>query len=493
MKFQNRRNLFNLVSVYTSTLLAICLFVTSQPAQATQNINGAVFTVTDAGGGSAFNCTNPGQNGVITVGPTTFSVIHQSGANFSASEVKPSVGFFDDYSGAINSNGNVSGSTQGGLSGIAADSGSFSGQILIGSGTLSITENGVRTFTNGDTCNFTLNRTGTLTSGPVASGVIYDPAFIPSSTITESVLFNIQAQGTISNINSHVSGALNGIIRSGGSRVTDNQLILEGSTGLNAGELFKVPYGVWGSYSYTDYENDLSSTAFDGNSHGFLGGIDFSFWENTVLGVAFGYDRGDIDTTFNGGQQDTDIYTIAPYFGALLSDILSIDFTVGYSKVDYDQFRVTTGRTITSSPDADRWFGAFNLNAVTYYDKWILGGRVGALFANSNIDSYTESNGIFVTDSRTKLSTVNIAGDVAYSWNDYEPFINLSYQNDFQLNEITVATGPQPSNDSDDILMTVGVRYFNNSGITGNLEYSKRFLREDFDEDRISVTIRADF
>jgi len=45
------------------------------------------------------------------------------------------------------------------------------------------------------------------------------------------------------------------------------------------------------------------------------------------LGVAFGYDNGDIDTTFNQGNQDTDSYTIAPYFGALLTDTLSIDFT----------------------------------------------------------------------------------------------------------------------------------------------------------------------
>jgi len=52
---------------------------------------------------------------------------------------------------------------------------------------------------------------------------------------------------------------------------------------------------------------------------------------------------------------------------------------------------------------------------------------------------------------------------------------------------------PQPSNDPDDVLMRVGVRYFDNNGISGNLEYSKRFDRDDFDEDRISFTVRADF
>ena len=281
----------------------------------------------------------------------------------------------------------------------------------------------------------------------------------------------------------------------GGPRVSDNQFKIEGATGLSAGDGSTIPYGIWGSYSYSDYDNDLSSTAFDGNSHSFLGGLDFAFWENTVLGVAFGYDNGDIDTTFNLGHQDTDSYTIAPYFGALLTDTLSLDFNVGYSRVDYDQFRTLPGTTtrVSSSPDADRWFGALNLNGVAYYDNWILGARVGALWAKSVIDSYTESNGTVVAKSRNKVGEGSIAGDVAYSYKNFEPFLNVSYQYDFELTKISVTTGPQPSNDRDDILMTAGVRYYDNNGISGNLEYTKRFDRDDFDEDRISITVRVDF
>ncbi len=46
-----------------------------------------------------------------------------------------------------------------------------------------------------------------------------------------------------------------------------------------------------------------------------------------------------------------------------------------------------------------------------------------------------------------------------------------------------------------DVLMRVGVRYFNKNGSNGSLEYSKRFGRDDFDddEDTISFTVRADF
>jgi Autotransporter beta-domain len=315
----------------------------------------------------------------------------------------------------------------------------------------------------------------------------------PSSTVTDAILFNTQIQSTISDISSHIGGALHGIGFFGGPRVTNNQFKIEGATGLNAGDGSSLSYGVWGNYSYSDYENDLSSTAFDGTNHGFLGGIDFSFWGDSILGVAFGYDKGDIDTTFNGGNQDTDSYTIAPYFGALLTESLSLDFNIGYSRVEYDQFRILTGTQISSSPDADRWFGALNLNGVTYYNNWILGGRLGALYATSVIDSYTESNGTVVAKSKNKSSTLSIAGDVAYSFQNYEPFLNVSYQRDLSLRKISVTTGPQPSNDNDDILLKAGVRYFNKNGISGNFEYTKRFERDDFDEDRISLTIRADF
>jgi Autotransporter beta-domain len=364
-----------------------------------------------------------------------------------------------------------------------------------GSGGGTVTSNGIEISgtgieSGGSTCSISFN--GALTK---TTANVIDPEVTSGSTVTEALLFNTQVQGTISNVSSHISGALSGLRFSGGPRVSDNQFKLEGATGLNAGDGTAIPYGVWGSYSYTDYENDLSSTAFDGSNHGFLGGVDFGFWDNTVLGVAFGYDSGDIDTTFNQGQQDTDSYTIAPYFGALLTDTMSIDFTVGYSKVDFDQYRIAPGTTtrITSAPDADRVFSAINLNAITFYDKWILGARVGAMYASSTIDSYTESNGTVVADSRAKLGSLSIAGDVAYSYKNYEPFLNLAYHNDFQLEKLAVTTGRQPSNDSDDILMTTGVRYFNDNGVTGNLEYSKRFLRDDFDEDRFSITIRADF
>lgn len=346
-------------------------------------------------------------------------------------------------------------------------------------------------FTNPDPENCeSINLNGTLNKVGGDTVVSENTA---SSTVTDAVLFNIQIQNTVSDISSRVSGALSSVRAVLTPRFANNQFNLDGALGLNAGDGISVPYGVWGNYSYTDYENDLSTTAFDGSSHSFLGGIDFQVWENTVMGVAFGYDNSDIDTGFNNGNQDTDTITIAPYFGAIISDVLSMDFNIGYSYVDYDQFRTAGATRVTSSPDADRWFGAFNLNAITFIDRWVIGGRVGMLYASSTIDPYTESDGTVITKTRTKVSTVSIAGDLAYSFNEWEPFVNLAYNYDFSLQEVSSVTPPQPSNDDDDLLFSAGVRYFEKSGISGNLEYSKRFLRDDFDEDRISLTVRLDY
>lgn len=315
----------------------------------------------------------------------------------------------------------------------------------------------------------------------------------PSSTVTDAVLFNTLVQTTVTGISNHISAALSNFISSFSPRFGNNSFKLDGSLGVNAGDGVTIPYGIWGNYSFTDFENDLSSTAIDGSSHSFLGGVDFRIWEKTVVGVAFGFDKSDIDTGFNSGNQNTDTITIAPYFGTVLDDTLSFDFSIGYSNVSYDQFRTAGITQVTSAPTADRWFGSFNMNAIKFVDNWILSGRVGSVYAKSTIKGYTESNGSTVATSRTKVSSVSIGGEAAYILKNWEPFVNVAYQYDYQLKEVVVATGPQPSNDKDDVLFATGVRYFQESGITGNLEYSKRLGRDNFDEDRISLTLRIDY
>jgi hypothetical protein len=280
---------------------------------------------------------------------------------------------------------------------------------------------------------------------------------------------------------------------------TGSGLMMNSMSGMNAGDSNYL-YGAWASYSYTDFENDFASTAFDGSRHGGLIGLDVSPWEGVLLGVAVGYEDTDIDTDFNLGNQETDGFTVAPYLGALINDTWSVSASFGYSSLDTDQFRTLTGTTtrVTSSPDSDRWFAMFNLNGLTTYDNWIIGGQIGILYARNEIDAYVETNSTtgattLIADFDAKLTQFNIGADVAYSYGEFEPFARVMYENDLSQTEVGVIGGPQPSFDDDDVMLGFGLRYFGANNLTGNLEFNTRLGRDDYDEYDISAVIRYDW
>ncbi len=370
------------------------------------------------------------------------------------------------------------------------DSATVTANLSSDGSSFSFTLSGLNTGINGDGCHF--NGSGTLNrSGGDLSNL--NPATEASSTITGVALFNTELNNFFQSLGSHIGSSL----RSGGSQgfaFNGNGLNYEGKIGMNAGD-GGIPYGIWGNYTYTNFENDLSSTAFDGSSHSLLGGVDYSPIKNAILGVSIGYGMTDVDTTFNLGNQENDTFTIAPYFGMLINETWSVDASFGFSRVNTDQFRTAPGTTtqITSSPTADRWFGAVNLNGVTYINDWIIGGRVGVSRARNVTDSFVESNGIVVPKIINQLGTLSIGGDIAHSFGKYEPFVSLTYENDYRITKIAVVSGAQPSNDRDDFLLGIGVRYFGDNGLSGNLEWNKRLGRTNFEEDIFNFSLRADF
>jgi hypothetical protein len=455
----------------------------SPPVHAQPDISG---TYNGSLSGNEFNCDNPGDDGPISPFNVTLNIT-QNNSSFNGT-----ASFADDegpgsasFSGTVFTNGSFSGS----ISGTGGDGVSFSGTI---SGTFSnnsISLNVDVSDIGPPGCDISLSGTFTRTS----SDLVVDPEITPSNVLTAPILLNNQVKAITTDLNTRIGDVLRGI--ASGPRPTASGLMWQEQMGLNAGDR-PVNYGIWGSYSYADFENDFVSTALDGNRHNFLAGLDFSPRENVLFGVAFGYEMSDIDTRFNRGNEQTDGYTIAPYAGMLLSDNWSVDVAVGYSRVDYDQFRTDPGlgTRVTSSPSADRWFGTLNVNGFTSWNNWVLGGRIGILHARNIQESFTESDGTFVPEFTNKLGQWNVGGDVAYSFGQFEPFARVVYEHDFSMTEITVSGGgPQPSNDNDNFVFGAGVRYFGTTGLTGNLEWNKRVDREDFNEDIFSLTIRMDF
>ena len=267
--------------------------------------------------------------------------------------------------------------------------------------------------------------------------------------------------------------------------------------GQSAGDnFFEYPWGMWASYQRSDFEDDFAARAFDGDRDLVMFGADVSPWENSVFGVALGYENNEIDTTFNAGSVDIDGITVAPYMGFLLNDPLGterydvvVDFTIGYSDLDIDQVRTAGGARITASTESDRVFFASNVSVSRRFNDLYLTGLAGLLVARDEVDGYTESDGTVVGENEVDLGQLRIGADAAYSWGSFEPFASAIFSHDYERQKI----GGGHPNDSNEVQLGFGLRYFSEHGFTGSVEYRTSLAREDYDEDSLTFTVRGEF
>lgn len=271
-------------------------------------------------------------------------------------------------------------------------------------------------------------------------------------------------------------------------------------------------FALWGSYSYADFESDFafagSSLAYDAHGHNAIGGLDRLFAGRFLLGLAGGYQSVEADTAFNGGGTENDGQTVAPYIAILLNEVFSIDATAGYSWLEYDQDRISPadGTDIRASFDAERWFGATNLNALVVRGNWVLGAKVGYLHSDEEQERYLETGSAAsaaanrlrrVTTRDIDISQAIVGGDIGYSIGQYEPYVMAAYRNDLSRNDGEAAgglpvafTSVQPDDD-DEVEINIGVRYYTTWGVTSSIEYSRVEGRQDFDSDTFTFSLRA--
>lgn len=359
---------------------------------------------------------------------------------------------------------------------------------------------------SGDTLNFTFNVTRQTRQGCSTEGTVRlkrNGAIVPETATGTDAVTTTLLQATVSTTPALATTRLHSVFlilaptsqapSASAVAVTDG-FLLQQQMGGSAGDGFDYPWGAWVSYSYSEYEDDFVSTAFDADRYSITGGLDFSPWDNMVAGFSLGYESNNIDTAFNSGAMDVESFTLAPYAGLLVSDQWSADLSVGFSTVDTDQFRTFGGVRTTSSVDAERRFIAGNLNYYRVFDSWTFSARGGLLYARENQDAYTESDGTINAEREFKFGQASVGGELAWVLDGFEPYASASYQYDYSRDDIVVvSTAAQPANDKDDFLVGAGVRWFGLDGFTAVAEWSTVVGREDFEDTSVRLLLRGDF
>jgi hypothetical protein len=296
-----------------------------------------------------------------------------------------------------------------------------------------------------------------------------------SSSISESQPSNSPglATGLISVTGLNNAGLIGGAVGSfalGGGSLAGldvKRFALSGNTGAAAAPGDKL-WNVWGAFSRSNIAYEFAPLQSSGSVNVYLAGIDYTFDNNVVFGVAAAADRTDVDLNFSGGKLDGSGVTVAPYLGILINKNLAFDATLGYGRTDID----TVVGAVTGSTRSDRTVGSLGLTYREIIGAWSLSGRGAFLTVHDKLGAYTLSNGTFVPDGTVNLSQLRFTGQAAYTSGPVTPYVSLTYINDIRRPDQAPVGGVAAANDRDAWTPAIGVRFRADNSVYGSFQYS---------------------
>jgi len=269
------------------------------------------------------------------------------------------------------------------------------------------------------------------------------------------------------------------------------------------------PWSLWFGYSYSKYDSSVQVAPYDANLASYRLGLDRFFAGKLLFGLAVLYDKLDTDTTYNGGGQNGDTWSVAPYFSWLIDEHFSLDLNGGYGWQSTTQTRIDltsvpgSPTMLNSSYDGHRSFASATLNGFLARGDWTFGGRVGYIYSTEKQDGYTETGGPSartVSGRTLRLGQIYAGPDVAYFFgNGLEAYAGLLYRYDTSRNDgssgggLPSAVGATQPGDRDEWDWSVGLRFYAKRNVTLGVEYLQTQGRDQFDNKVFNALARFEF
>jgi outer membrane autotransporter protein len=292
-------------------------------------------------------------------------------------------------------------------------------------------------------------------------------------------------------------------------------------------ELGRLGVFINGSISLGDKDRTDNVEGFDFTTKGITIGADYRFTDRLVAGLAAGYVTTDTDLDSNGGDLDTDGYSLSLYGTFYRDEGLYLDGILTYGRNDYDQRRriiynideVSVNQTAKSSFDGHQWSAAlgggysFNRGALNF------GPTLRLEYVKADVDGYQErmsdpeADGggwaARIGDQEAKSFTSQLGGEVSYamsqSWGVLIPQAHFEWVHEFKDGD-EVVTGffvQDPSQttfaldtdspDSNYFNLRLGVSAQFAKGRSGYFYYRKLLGYDNIDVNAFSAGLRLEF
>jgi outer membrane autotransporter protein len=258
----------------------------------------------------------------------------------------------------------------------------------------------------------------------------------------------------------------------------------------------------------------------DYQSWGLTAGVDYRFDNGSVMGMAAGYGQSRSDLDVDGGEVDSDYWSIQLFGSFDLLENLYVDATAGIVQGQFDQRRVVdlsgigtlTREVAFGSTDTREWSSSLALNYRWMLDSgWILTPFARFLYTDIEVDGFSESGSVFdfsypdqsFSSEQWSLGlrasrAINLERGVLL------PFINLSWQHEAGLDGYslqptltgTTIFGPtveinDPDRDTGRI--DLGLSFVLASGNQFFINYSGLLLDRDRSENAVFLGARREF
>lgn len=265
-------------------------------------------------------------------------------------------------------------------------------------------------------------------------------------------------------------------------------------TGAAAGGL-DGKLSIWINGGYATFDEDQAAIDADGDTWSVAVGGDWQFTERFIAGISLAGSLSDVTTTFNNGDIETTGYTISPYFVTILGENRNflLDGAFGYTTNDNDATR--TNGTITSSYDSSSWFVSGNLTYIFDRGNFRVQPKVGVLWLDNTTDGYTESGGLVVDESGSKLGRLSAGARLDYTkFAKFTPYISFTGEYDFESEDYSSFTGAnRPSVEDTGAVLGAGFSAQLSEKVTGDIGGTTSLGRTDYQAYSLSGTLRINF
>jgi hypothetical protein len=248
-------------------------------------------------------------------------------------------------------------------------------------------------------------------------------------------------------------------------------------------------WNAWGAFSRSNIAYEFAPLSSSGSVNVYLAGVDYTFDNNMIFGVAAAYDRTDVDLNFSGGKLTGNGGTIAPYLGVPLNKNLAFDATIGVGRTNID----TAVAGVAGSTHSDRNMGALGLTYREVVGAWTFSGRGAFLAVRDKLGAYTLSNGTLVPDGTVNLSQLRAVGQIAYTAGSVTPYVTLSYIYDTSHPDQAPVGGVAAANDRDAWTPAIGLRFRADNMFYGSIQYSTERGRSEVKNNQFLVNIGIRF